>query len=152
MERHPNLEAMIAGRGSQASLPDSAQPSPLLLVVDCETRRFTIEGPVAKDCVDIWFREANRAFAAGRDVFCVRINDRDPSEIVSLGVQLGYEHWPANTIIKPQYLSAIEASLMALSAARNHVPRSAMRLEQGRKRSDWLSGLRNATRQMSRAS
>ena len=74
---------------------------PYLLLVDCETRRFTIERPDTKECFDLWCREVEHAIVAGRHIVCVPIHDRSTGEIESLGTSLGYAQWPSRTILSP---------------------------------------------------
>jgi hypothetical protein len=74
---------------------------PHLLLVDCETRRFTIERPATKKCFELWCREVEHAIAAGRHIVCVPIQDRSMGEIESLGASLGYALWPSRTILSP---------------------------------------------------
>lgn len=81
---------------------------PYLLLVDCETRRFTIERPDRKECFDLWCREVEHAIAAGRHIVCVPIHDRSTSEIESLGTSLGYALWPSRTILAPLLSSGPE--------------------------------------------
>ena len=77
---------------------------PYLLLVDCETRRFTIERPSTVQCFDLWCREVEHAIAAGRHIVCVPIHDKSTSEIESLGTGLGYALWPSRTILSPPVL------------------------------------------------
>lgn len=79
--------------------------SPYLLLVDCETRRFTIERPATKECFDLWCREVEHAIAAGRHIVCVPFHDRSTGEIESLGTSLGYALWPSRTILSPSLSS-----------------------------------------------
>lgn len=74
---------------------------PYLLLVDCETRRFTIERPSTVECFDLWCREVEHAIAAGRHIVCVPIHDKSTAEIESLGTSLGYALWPSRTILSP---------------------------------------------------
>lgn len=75
--------------------------SPYLLLVDCETRRFTIERPATIECFNSWCREVEHAIAAGRHIVCVPIQDKSTGEIESLGSSLGYALWPSRTILSP---------------------------------------------------
>jgi hypothetical protein len=80
-----------------------------LLVVDCETFRFTLEGPMAPERVAVWDRETGRAIAAGRSICCISIAGAEPREILALGAELECEAWPPNTIIAP--LDTVETPL-----------------------------------------
>ena len=88
--------------------PNLALP-PYLLLVDCETRRFTIERPSTAGSFDVWCGEVEHAIAAGRHIVCVPIHDRSTSEIERLGASLGYAMWPSRTILSPPALKAAEA-------------------------------------------
>jgi len=72
-----------------------------LLVVDCETRRFTIERPSSAECFDLWCREVDHAVIAGRHIVCVPVSGGSIEEIESLGTGLGYVLWPSITILAP---------------------------------------------------
>jgi hypothetical protein len=72
-----------------------------LLVVDCETRRFTIERPSSVECFDLWCREVDHAVIAGRHIVCVPVSGSSIEEIESLGTGLGYVLWPSMTILAP---------------------------------------------------
>ena len=89
--------------------PNPALP-PYLLLVDCETRRFTIERPSTAGSFDLWCGEVEHAIAAGRHIVCVPIHDRSTNEIERLGASLGYAMWPARTILSPPALKDIEAA------------------------------------------
>ena len=80
--------------------PNLALP-PYLLLVDCETRRFTIERPSTAGSFDLWCGEVEHAIGAGRHIVCVPIHDRSTSEIESLGASLGYAMWPSRSILSP---------------------------------------------------
>ena len=75
--------------------------SPYLLLVDCETRRFTIERPATMESYDLWCREVEHAIAAGRHIVCVPIQDKSTADIEMLGTGLGYALWPSRTILSP---------------------------------------------------
>ena len=72
-----------------------------LLIVDCETQRFTIERPSSVVSFDAWCKEVDHAVTAGRHIVCVPINDSSIEEIESLGTGLGYVLWPSMTILAP---------------------------------------------------
>jgi hypothetical protein len=72
-----------------------------ILIVDCETHRFTVEGPMPQDQVAPWEAEAHRALAAGRSIVCIAIAGAQSQDVFSLGGELGCESWPPNTIIAP---------------------------------------------------
>jgi hypothetical protein len=77
--------------------------APYLLLVDCETRRFTIERPATMACFDLWCREVEHAIAAGRHIVCVPIQDKSTADIEMLGTGLGYALWPSRTILSPPF-------------------------------------------------
>ena len=83
---------------------------PYLLLVDCETRRFTIEQPSTIECFDLWCREVEHAVAAGRHIVCVPIHGKSTGEIESLGTGLGYALWPSRTILSPSFSKEVERS------------------------------------------
>jgi hypothetical protein len=80
-----------------------------LLIVDCETFRFTLEGPMEPERVALWEGEATRALAAGRSICCIPIAGAEPNEILVLAAELGCDSWPPNTIIAP--LDTVETPL-----------------------------------------
>jgi hypothetical protein len=87
--------------------------SPYLLLVDCETRRFTIERPSTMECFDLWCREVEHAVAAGRHVVCVPIQDKSTADIESLGTGLGYALWPSGTILSLSFSKVPERAAVA---------------------------------------
>jgi hypothetical protein len=87
----------------------AAEHALYLLIVDCETYRFTLEGPLAPDGIEVWDVEASRALAAGRSICCIPIAGAEPPEILALARELGCECWPPNTIIAP--LDTVETPL-----------------------------------------
>ena len=147
MEKCDQLENLVGGHSSAER---STAFSPRLLIIDCETRRFTIEGPIAKDCLNAWYSEADHALMAGRAIFCVPISDMGIDEIAALGAELGYDHWPPNTIIVPAKNWNKEPSGNLLPS-RGRGFESRVKLL-NRNRSDWLDGLRRASPQQARAS
>lgn len=70
-----------------------------LLIMDCETQRFAVDGPVSAQRVNDLLQEAERAWESGRRMFCVPVEDIDKQEIIELGTMLGYEEWPVATMI-----------------------------------------------------
>jgi hypothetical protein len=79
-----------------------------LLLMDCETRRFTIERPATMECFDLWCREVEHAIAAGRHIVCVPIQDKSTADIEALGMGLGYVPWPSRTILSPPFSTDAE--------------------------------------------
>ena len=110
-----------------------------LLIIDCETQRFTIEGPLTTDGLNIWYREADHALMAGRILFCVPITDMDTQEIAVLGTELGYELWPPNTLIAPPNRRSGLLGANSESRGRAEFDSRVQLLNQ--KRSAWLQGL-----------
>jgi hypothetical protein len=82
--------------------------SPYLLLVDCETRRFTIERPSSMESFNLWCREVEHAIAAGRHIVCVPIQDKSTADIEMLGTGLGYALWPSRTILSPPFSKETE--------------------------------------------
>jgi hypothetical protein len=74
---------------------------PYLLILDCETRRFTIEQPPSTVSFKQWCQEVDKAIASGRHLVCVPVNQQNLAEIEAMGAGLGYTLWPSRTIIAP---------------------------------------------------
>jgi hypothetical protein len=74
---------------------------PYLLILDCETRRFTIEQPASTARFRQWCQEVDKAIASGRHLVCVPVNKQNTEEIEAMGAGLGYTLWPSRTIISP---------------------------------------------------
>jgi hypothetical protein len=72
-----------------------------LLIVDCETRRFTIEQPSSIEDFYQWCHEVDHAVIAGRHIVCVPVSGSSIEEIQGLGTGLGYAFWPSMTILAP---------------------------------------------------
>ena len=92
--------------------------SPYLLLVDCETRRFTIERPSTMECFDLWCREVEHAIAAGRHIVCVPIQDKSTADIERLGSGLGYALWPSRTILSPSFSKETEKAVVVDNSRR----------------------------------
>jgi hypothetical protein len=77
------------------------QAAPLhLAIVDHDTKRFTIEGPVASD--EPWISEIFRARKAGRRIEFSLVEQPVIDEIsVKLETASEYEKWPPRSIIVP---------------------------------------------------
>lgn len=81
-------------------MPKRPPPIPfLLVVVDHETERFTIEGPMRDDRP--WVEEILRARKAGRDITCFILAgaDEDPESLWRQAY--GCTRWPEGSIISP---------------------------------------------------
>src|ERR1700722_19932862 len=76
----------------------SGHPSQLL-ILDCETRRFTIEEPSSMEIFHQWCYEVDHAVAAGRHIVCVPVSGSSIEEIQGIGTGLGYACWPSKTIL-----------------------------------------------------
>jgi hypothetical protein len=124
-----------------------AHPSHLL-IVDCETRRFTIES-VGVDGVGIWYQEVNRAVTAGRKIFCVPVHDGDTGEVARLNVKLGYDQWPSKTIVAAPHSNSNDVSCRTPVAVKEHHSQS--RPQKKKNNFDWLNAWRE-TRRLSRVS
>jgi hypothetical protein len=72
-----------------------------LLIVDCETRRFAVAGPIERSISRRWIGEIERAERSGRRIFCVPVANIQRSEIATLVAVLGYQEWPPTTIVSP---------------------------------------------------
>jgi hypothetical protein len=70
-----------------------------LLIVDCETRRFTIEGPLGRHKIYYWRQEVEGALTAGRSIFSIPIGKSDISLAKIVGQKLEFAYWPSKTII-----------------------------------------------------
>jgi hypothetical protein len=79
-----------------------------LLVIDCEFRRFTVDGPITAAQVSEWLDEASRASKAGRHIVCLALPGANPVEIQTMSDSLGYERWPSGTILLPPKPAAFE--------------------------------------------
>jgi hypothetical protein len=90
--------------------------SPYLLLIDCETRRFTIERPATMESFNLWCREVEHAIAAGRHIVCVPIHDKSTADIETLGTGLGYALWPSRTILSPPSSEKAERAVRSTAA------------------------------------
>lgn len=77
----------------------SMQEAPCLLILDCETRRFTIEHPSSAASFRQWCLEVDHAIASGRNIVCVPVNRNNTAEIEAMGAGIGYSLWPPRTIV-----------------------------------------------------
>jgi hypothetical protein len=75
--------------------------APLFLaIVDHDTRRFTVEGPVVND--EAWVIEIARAQKAGRRITFSLTEETAFEDAVALwGNIVGYERWPSRSIVLP---------------------------------------------------
>jgi hypothetical protein len=80
------------------------QAAPFFLqIVDHDTKRFTIEGPVESE--NAWMIEISRAQKAGRKLGCSRIEEEELGRLLdSREPKPGYEYWPPQSIITPRGL------------------------------------------------
>ncbi len=76
-------------------------PSSHLLIVDCETHRFAVTGPLKDLRSGGWIKQVERAARFGRGIFCIPVSGMEREEVVALGGMFGYQEWPANTMIEP---------------------------------------------------
>jgi hypothetical protein len=86
---------------------------PYLLILDCETRRFTIEQPGSTANFRQWCQEVDKAIASGRHLVCVPVNKQNTEEIEAMGAGLGYTLWPSRTIIWPANTGEADAKIDA---------------------------------------
>jgi hypothetical protein len=69
-----------------------------LAIVDHDTKRFTIEGPI--DCEEPWVSEIRRAQRAGRNIkFSIADNVKIRRDIINKHNAGDYDYWPPNSII-----------------------------------------------------
>ena len=82
-----------------------------LLIVDCETRRFAVAGPIERSISRRWIGEIERAERSGRQIFCVPVANIQRSEIATLVAVLGYQEWPPTTIVSlpPEIMAEAES-------------------------------------------
>jgi hypothetical protein len=71
----------------------------LLAVVDHDTERFTIEGPMSDDRP--WVGEIVRARRAGRHITCCVMNCSAEEAIAVWQQAYGYAIWPPGLIVAP---------------------------------------------------
>ena len=73
--------------------------APLILaIVDHDTKRFTIEGPIAND--EPWVMEIARAQKAGRRITFSLTEENALEDAVALwGSIAGYDRWPPKSIV-----------------------------------------------------
>lgn len=70
-----------------------------LVIVDHDTKRFTIEGPTRDDLS--WVVEVDHARRAGRRIAWSRVDD-DLGHAAAVKMGLGdYEFWPSGSIVVP---------------------------------------------------
>lgn len=119
----------------------SAAPPFLLLVVDCKSWRYTLEGPM--DRLEVWYDEVNRAVLTGRQIFCIPVSGIPTKEIALLGTQLGYDLWPAKTIVAPASQGTNEILFSKPLAVMEREFDQRFSMAQRQARFDWLNGLRN---------
>jgi hypothetical protein len=74
---------------------------PCLVIMDCETRRFTIERPSSQAVFQLWWQEIEHIVASGRHLVCVPVDRNNVAAIEAIGAGLGYVLWPPRTIVSP---------------------------------------------------
>jgi hypothetical protein len=71
----------------------------ILLIVDHDTRRFTVEGPLYDHLP--WIEEVRRARHAGRRIDFRAVERQSEVVVMQMGRDVGYECWPPGSIIRP---------------------------------------------------
>jgi hypothetical protein len=99
MSRHTGAKRPGAEDDSFFAYDRASESAVTLLIMDCETRRFAIVGPVERLASYRWIDEIERAERAGRNIFWVPVADREGAEITNLVAALGYQEWPPATIV-----------------------------------------------------
>jgi|HubBroStandDraft_1064217.scaffolds.fasta_scaffold00009_82 hypothetical protein len=80
----------------------------LLVILDHDTGRFTLEGPMTDD--GPWVNEIVFARRAGRRISCFPIPaSRDPDEAAARHVE-GCIKWPSGSIVLPERPAGLHAS------------------------------------------
>lgn len=85
----------------------SLAPPFFLLVIDYDTRRFALEGPV--DEIVSWQGEVTRIRRSGRDVWFVPVELADVRQMTAKLMDIGCEEWPAHSIVDPPRKPAAKA-------------------------------------------
>jgi hypothetical protein len=70
-----------------------------LLIVDYDTRRYSVDGPVAEICS--WERETRRLRSSGRSVRCFQTAAQQARLTTDRLRSFQYDRWPLRSIIDP---------------------------------------------------
>jgi hypothetical protein len=68
-----------------------------LVVVDYDTQRFTLEGPIFD--IEPWDKEVGRMRRSGRDVRAIPTDMRAVKETTDVLEAKGFDEWPAHSIV-----------------------------------------------------
>ena len=71
----------------------------ILLIVDHDTQRFTVEGPLYDHLP--WIEEIQRARHAGRRIDFRAVKGQGETAAMQMGREVGYDCWPPRSIIRP---------------------------------------------------
>lgn len=79
--------------------PERASPAPtfFLVVIDCDTERFTLEGPSVNWAA--WEAELRRVCNAGRDIRSFAVEAQAIEAMTGWLKGAGYDEWPARSIV-----------------------------------------------------
>jgi hypothetical protein len=72
----------------------------LLMIIDHETARFTLEGPMTNDLP--WVHEVALARRAGRHISCVPLALAPDPEGVAARLTEACKRWPSGSIVRPE--------------------------------------------------
>ncbi len=76
----------------------------LLMIIDHETGRFTLEGPMTNDLP--WVHEIAQARRAGRHISCVPLPMAPDPEGVAARLTEACKRWPAGSIVQPELVDS----------------------------------------------
>ncbi len=77
----------------------------LLVIVDHETGRFTLEGPMTNDLP--WVHEIANARRAGRHISCIPIPTAPDPAGAAARLANTCKRWPAGSIVRPEPVASI---------------------------------------------
>ena len=80
----------------------------LLVIIDHETGRFTLEGPMIDDLP--WVYEIVCARRAGRQISCVPIPAAPDPDGTAARLAEGCKRWPSGSIVRPEPAARLRAS------------------------------------------
>ena len=80
----------------------------LLVIIDHETGRFTLEGPMIDDLP--WVYEIVRARRAGRHISCIPIPAAPNPDGTATRLAEGCRRWPSGSIVRPEPAARLHAS------------------------------------------
>ena len=80
----------------------------LLVIIDHETGRFTLEGPMIDDLP--WVYEIVRARRAGRHISCIPIPAAPDPDGAAARLAGTCKQWPSGSIVRPEPATRLRAS------------------------------------------